>query len=219
LARRGFGLDLPFPSPLFSRLNMEYVINYSLYFIAIVAVATPVIGFGIFAPGVATITIVAFIVNWFSQFFQTGRSDQFFKENEANPILKFVKGDAEHKEEHASSAMWVEDSEEEVHEEHHVIPIKVYGLVLGFLFVMTVITVAVAQVDLGKLNMIIAMAVASIKAFFVLAYFMHLKYDNMLNRVIFLSAFGFLLLLFAFSMGDIVSRIAPEAQFETQKFY
>jgi len=194
---------------------MEYVINYSLYFIAIVAVATPVLGFGIFAPGIATTTVVGFIVNWVSQFFQTGRSEQFTKENKHNPVLKFVLGEEEHAEESkgSHSAMWVEDGEEE-HHDHHIIPPKVYLAVLMVLFVGTVITVVVSWFDMGKLNMVIAMAVASVKAFFVLAYFMHLKYDNMLNRVIFLSAFAFLLILFAFSMGDIVSRILPSPEFQ-----
>jgi cytochrome c oxidase subunit 4 len=77
----------------------------------------------------------------------------------------------------------------------------------------------VAQYDLGKWNMIVAMAVATCKAFFVLAYFMHLKYDNMLNRVIFLSAFAFLALLFAFSFGDIISRIAPTTDTPVKTFF
>lgn len=198
---------------------MEYIVNYGLYFIAIVAVATPVLGFGIFAPGIATVTIVGFIVNWFSQFFQTGRADEFKKENKDNKVLKFVLGEETHTEDHSSSTMWVEDGEEEEHADHHVIPISTYLAVLGILFVGTVITVWVSLYDMGRWNMIIAMAVASCKAFFVLAYFMHLKYDNLLNRVIFLSAFAFLLLLFAFSMGDIVSRVLPSPEFPAKKYF
>jgi cytochrome c oxidase subunit 4 len=200
---------------------MEYVINYGLYVIALIAVFTPVLGFGIFAPGIATATIAGFIVNWFSQFFQTERFDKFKSDNKDNKLLKFVLGEEEHKEDHASASMWVEDGEgdEEEEHDHHIIPISTYAIILGILFIGTVITVAVAQVDLGKLNMAIAMAVASIKAFFVLAYFMHLKYDNMLNRVIFLSAFAFLALLFAFTMTDIITRILPLAGFTAEKYF
>ncbi|MDZ4725933.1 MAG: cytochrome C oxidase subunit IV family protein [Leptospira sp.] len=200
---------------------MEYVINYGLYFIALVAVFTPILGFGIFAPGIATATIGGFIWNWVSQFFQTDRFNQFKEQNKDNKVLKFVLGEEDHKEDHASASMWVEDGdgEEEEEHDHHVISIFTYAVILGILFVGTVITVLVSYVDLGKLNMVVAMAVASVKAFFVLAYFMHLKYDNMLNRVIFLSAFGFLALLFAFTMGDIVTRILPELGFEGVKYF
>ncbi len=200
---------------------MEYVINYGLYFIALVAVFTPILGFGIFAPGIATATIGGFIWNWVSQFFQTDRFNKFKDENKDSKLLKFVLGDEDHKEDHASASMWVEDGEgdEEEEEDHHVISIGTYAVILGILFVGTLITVAVAQVDLGKLNMVIAMAVASVKAFFVLAYFMHLKYDNMLNRVIFLSAFGFLALLLGFTMLDILSRILPEIGFTAEKYF
>ncbi|MDF3818981.1 cytochrome C oxidase subunit IV family protein [Leptospira sp. 96542] len=199
---------------------MDYVINYGLYFIALAAVATPVLGFGIFAPVIAKATVVGFIVNWFGQFFQTERFDKFKSENKDSKLLKFVLGDEEHKaDDHASASMWVEDGEEEEEHDHHVISIKTYVYVLLALFFGTFVTVWVAQYDLGRWNMIVAMAVATCKAFFVLAYFMHLKYDNMLNRVIFLSAFAFLALLFAFSMGDIVSRILPTSDIPTQTYF
>ncbi|WP_411821642.1 cytochrome C oxidase subunit IV family protein [Leptospira sp. 'Mane'] len=197
---------------------MEYVINYSLWFIAFAAVATPVLGFGIFAPVIAKTTVVAFIVNWSSQFLQTDRVTKFKEENKDNKLLKFVTGEEAHQEDHASASMWVEDGDggEEEEHDHHVIPIKTYIYVLLGLFLGTFITVWVAQYDLGKLNMIVAMGVATCKAFFVLAYFMHLKYDNMLNRVIFLSAFAFLALLFAFTAGDIASRLLPVLGFDVK---
>jgi cytochrome c oxidase subunit 4 len=56
------------------------------------------------------------------------------------------------------------------------------------------------------MNTVIAMLVATIKASFVLAFFMHLKYDNLMNRVIFGSGFFFLMLLIAFSAADIFTR-------------
>jgi cytochrome c oxidase subunit 4 len=73
--------------------------------------------------------------------------------------------------------------------------------------------VAVAQVDFGAMNTVIAMLVATVKASFVLAFFMHLKYDNLLNRVIFGSGFFFLMLLIAFSAVDIFTRIAVVKSF------
>jgi cytochrome c oxidase subunit 4 len=76
---------------------------------------------------------------------------------------------------------------------------------------MTVITVAVAQVNFGAWNTVIAMLIASIKAGFVLAFFMHLKYDNKIYRVLFGSAIFFLIVLYFFSILDIVTRIKVES--------
>jgi cytochrome c oxidase subunit 4 len=95
------------------------------------------------------------------------------------------------------------------HEADHHIPLATYYKILGTLLVFTVITVAVAQIDFGSMNTVIAMLIASIKAGFVLAYFMHLKYDNKLYVVCFGTGIFFLVVLFFFSWLDIVTRILP----------
>ena len=90
--------------------------------------------------------------------------------------------------------------------EHHVTPFKTYITVFASLFVLTIITVAISRVDLGALNMVVAMGVASVKAAIVVLWFMHQKYESNLNRVVFASGFFFLLLMFAFSAADIFTR-------------
>ena len=50
--------------------------------------------------------------------------------------------------------------------------------VLGVLFVLTVITILVSTVDLGAANIWAALLIASVKATFVLLFFMHLKYER-----------------------------------------
>ncbi|MDZ4785246.1 MAG: cytochrome C oxidase subunit IV family protein [bacterium] len=60
----------------------------------------------------------------------------------------------------------------------HIIPKSVYALVLGALIILTVITVAIAQVDFGNWNIIVAMLVSSVKATIVALFFMHLKYED-----------------------------------------
>ncbi len=97
--------------------------------------------------------------------------------------------------------------------QHHIIPIPVYLGVFGALLLGTVITVWVAEYNFGNWNTVIAMAVASVKASLVLLYFMHLKYDSNMNRVIFGSGFFFLLILFAVSVIDIYTRIAEAVSF------
>lgn len=94
------------------------------------------------------------------------------------------------------------------HSAHHVIPMKVYMAVAAALFILTFMTIG-AHVVLheGTLKTIVAFAIASVKAALVIGYFMHLKYDNMMNRVIFASAFFFLFLLIFFCVLDIGTRI------------
>lgn len=90
------------------------------------------------------------------------------------------------------------------------ISLGTYYKVIGALMVFTVITVAVAQVDFGALNTLIAMLIASVKAALVLAYFMHLKYDDKLYLVCFGTAIFFLILMFFLSWVDIYTRLPLE---------
>lgn len=199
-------MDLPFPTFIFGRLKMDIVINYSLYAIAIFCVFTPILAFGIFAPLIAKVTVVGFVVNWFAQFFEISKNDP----DQSKPsLIKRLIGDSTSDND---TPMWIDNAPPE-REDHHIIPTKTYLWVFFALIVGTVITVWVAQYNFGSMNMVIAMLVATAKATLVLLYFMHLKYDHLLNRTIFLSAFFFLFLLFVFSMGDIISRINPEMSF------
>jgi cytochrome c oxidase subunit 4 len=91
--------------------------------------------------------------------------------------------------------------------EHHFIPLKTYWTVFAALIFLTIITVAAAQIDFGAMNALVAFGIASVKASLVLGIFMHLKYDNMMNRVIIGSGVFFLLLFWFFSIIDIVTRI------------
>ena len=95
--------------------------------------------------------------------------------------------------------------------EHHIIPLKTYWTVFAALIFLTIVTVAAAQIDFGAMNALVAFGIASVKASLVLGIFMHLKYDNMMNRVIIGSGVFFLLLFWFFSIIDIVTRIPQES--------
>ena len=88
---------------------------------------------------------------------------------------------------------------------------NMYLKVLFTLFFLTGITVWTAGIDMGALSMPVAMLIASVKASFVLYYFMHLDNDSNLNRVMFFTGVFFLLVMFAFSFGDIVTRITQSS--------
>lgn len=74
------------------------------------------------------------------------------------------------------------------------------------LLILTVITVWVSYYHLGNWNVFVAMLVATIKAALVCLYFMHLKYDNRVNQVVFLAAFFFLGIFIALTASDELTR-------------
>lgn len=79
-------------------------------------------------------------------------------------------------------------------------------LVWAGLMACTVLTVAVAKVDLGFLNIIVALAVASLKASLVVFFFMHLKYENTLIKTMVLTAFVILAIAIGFTFLDVGYR-------------
>lgn len=89
---------------------------------------------------------------------------------------------------------------------HHVSSAALFRNVLLALLVLTVITVGASRIDFGAANMFIAMAIASVKASLVIAFFMHVKWDTAINRIVFLSSFLFLSLLFVFTLADLATR-------------
>lgn len=92
------------------------------------------------------------------------------------------------------------------HSHHHILPNKVLFGIGGGLLVLTLITVWVAGVDLGKLNFVVAMAVASLKATLVALFFMNLWYDRKENGVIFATSFLFLAIFMVLTSMDLFFR-------------
>ncbi len=89
---------------------------------------------------------------------------------------------------------------------HHVSSAAMFFNVLAILLVLTIVTVAVSRFDFGGANMLIAMGIASVKASLVIAIFMHMKWDTAINKIVFLSSFLFLSLLFIFTLADQATR-------------
>ena len=69
---------------------------------------------------------------------------------------------------------------------HHVSSSMMFFSVLVALLFLTFITVWVAQFDFGSANMLIAMAIASVKAALVILFFMHVKWDTAVNKIMFI---------------------------------
>jgi len=83
---------------------------------------------------------------------------------------------------------------------------RIYLIILGFLLVLTAITVGAAYVDFGSFNLIIAVLIATVKATLVAMFFMHLRHDPPINAIIFVSSLIFLGLFLLFPLIDMQSR-------------
>lgn len=93
----------------------------------------------------------------------------------------------------------------------HVIPVSVLLAVFGALIALTVLTLAATWVDVGGLNLLIAMGIATVKAGLVALFFMHLLYDRPFNALIFCVALFFLALFISLTLLDTV-QYQPEIQ-------
>jgi cytochrome c oxidase subunit IV len=72
--------------------------------------------------------------------------------------------------------------------------------------VLTAVTVAAAFVSLGPFNIVIALAIATLKATLVVLYFMHARYSPKRTQLVIISAVFWLAIMLALTMSDYASR-------------
>ena len=88
-------------------------------------------------------------------------------------------------------------------------PVPILLAVFGALVFLTIVTVAQASFDFGSFDVAIVMAIATIKAGLVMAFFMHLAFDKPFNVIVFLSSFVFVALFVIFTLSD--SRMTSDS--------
>ena len=88
----------------------------------------------------------------------------------------------------------------------HVAPKSQLFAVFAALMVLTVLTVLVSRVNLGYLNLPVALAVAVTKALLVILIFMEVKYSPKLVQVTAAVGFLFLGIMILYTMTDYLSR-------------
>ena len=104
-------------------------------------------------------------------------------------------------ESHASTAPEMNE-----HAESHVVPVRNYIFVFVTLLILTATTTAVAFVDLGPGNTIVALAIAFVKATLVALIFMHLKWSPRLTRLAVVGGLFWLAILLALTFSDFLTR-------------
>jgi cytochrome c oxidase subunit 4 len=92
------------------------------------------------------------------------------------------------------------------HAEHHIVGPKTYSIIFITLLTLTGITVAAAFVNLGILNPIVALAIASTKGVIVILFFMHVFYQSKLIKMTVGAGFFTFLALIIMTLSDYISR-------------
>jgi len=88
----------------------------------------------------------------------------------------------------------------------HVIGPKTYILIFMSLMVLTAVTVAVAFVDMGQMNIVVAITIAVVKALLVFLYFMHVRYSGYLTWIFLGAGVFWLLILIGLTLTDYLTR-------------
>jgi cytochrome c oxidase subunit IV len=97
----------------------------------------------------------------------------------------------------------------------HIVSPKVYIGIFLSLMVLTAATVAAAYVNLGAFNIVIALAIASLKATLVVLYFMHARYSPNRTHMVIIAAVFWLAIMLALTLSDYFTRdrdLAENAQ-------
>ena len=97
-------------------------------------------------------------------------------------------------------------------QEHHIVPLIYYFGVFGVLVVGTIVTYAVATVDLDSIfpgaNTLVALLIAFFKMACVVLIFMHVRWSSRLIWLTAIAGFFWLAIMFAFTMQDYLTRAA-----------
>jgi cytochrome c oxidase subunit 4 len=88
----------------------------------------------------------------------------------------------------------------------HVEPVRTYVLVWLALIIFTGVTAWVAEIDLGEWNIVVALAIAAIKASLVVLFFMHVKDSNMLTKLFAVAGLFWVAIMFGLTFADYISR-------------
>ncbi|MGN6370259.1 MAG: cytochrome C oxidase subunit IV family protein [Phycisphaerae bacterium] len=91
---------------------------------------------------------------------------------------------------------------DEHHGVGHVVPFKILLAVFGSLVVLTIITYLASLVNFGEFNLVVALAIAVIKASLVVLFFMHLRWDRPFNAIVFVGCIIFVAIFLGFTLID-----------------
>jgi len=91
-------------------------------------------------------------------------------------------------------------------QETHVVATKTFVLIWLALLILTALTIGAAGLQMGKWSMLANLLIASTKAGLVLWFFMHLKYEHRLFKLLLLVPIGTITIIIGLTFLDIWFR-------------
>ncbi|HXN21174.1 MAG TPA: cytochrome C oxidase subunit IV family protein [Candidatus Dormibacteraeota bacterium] len=88
----------------------------------------------------------------------------------------------------------------------HIVPTRLYVAVCATLLFFTGVTYWAALQDLGKFNIVVALAIATFKAVLVVLFFMHARYDLRRTQLVIIAGVVWLAIMLALTLSDYLSR-------------
>lgn len=88
----------------------------------------------------------------------------------------------------------------------HVVPVRVYYVIFGWLMALLVVTLVAAYLPLGGWGTLVAFTIATVKAVLILLYFMHVRYGSRLIWIAATAAFLWLGILLVLTLSDYEAR-------------
>jgi len=93
----------------------------------------------------------------------------------------------------------------------HIATFGTYALIFLALLALTFATYKVALINLGPWNIVVAIAIACVKATLVVLFFMHAAYAPRRTRMVILTGIFWMLLLLGLTLTDFLTRSLPHS--------
>ena len=88
----------------------------------------------------------------------------------------------------------------------HIVSPRIYLGIILTLMALTGVTVWAATRELGPLNIVVALAIATCKATLVILYFMHARYGPRRTQLVIIAGIFWLAILIFMTMADYLTR-------------
>lgn len=88
----------------------------------------------------------------------------------------------------------------------HIVSYKTIIIVWLLLLVLTGVTVGASRIDLGSLNIWVALGIAATKSSLVISIFMHMKYESPVFKLFLLIALSVLAIFVGLTLIDVLYR-------------
>ncbi|HEV2617425.1 MAG TPA: cytochrome C oxidase subunit IV family protein [Candidatus Acidoferrales bacterium] len=88
----------------------------------------------------------------------------------------------------------------------HIVPVRIYVTVFAALIALAALTTGLAYVHMGIWNTVVALAIAIAKMLLVALFFMHMRYDKGLTRVVIIAGLMWLTIMIVLTASDEFTR-------------